>query len=68
VGLTFVEGLMRLPELEHYIPVHAAWADLCRRADRYDEARDAYRRALELSEQEPTKRYFQWQLDRLPAS
>jgi hypothetical protein len=28
----------------------------------------AYRRALELSEQGPAKRYFQRQLDRLPAS
>jgi RNA polymerase sigma-70 factor (ECF subfamily) len=67
-GLALVEELMRLPELAHYAPAHAARADLCRRADRYDEARDAYRRALELSEQGPAKRYFQRQLDRLPAS
>jgi RNA polymerase sigma-70 factor (ECF subfamily) len=67
-GLTLVEELMRLPELAHYAPSQAARADLCRRADRYDEARDAYRRALELSEQGPAKRYFQRQLDRLPAS
>jgi RNA polymerase sigma-70 factor, ECF subfamily len=67
-GLALVEELMRLPELAHYVPAHAARADLCRRADRYNEARDAYRRALELSEQGPAKRYFQRQLDRLPAS
>jgi RNA polymerase sigma-70 factor (ECF subfamily) len=67
-GLTLVEELMRLPGLAHYAPAQAARADLCRRADRYDEARDAYRRALELSEQGPAKRYFQRQLDRLPAS
>lgn len=66
-GLVLVEELMRLPELAHYAPAHAARADLCRRAARYDEARDAYRRALELSEQGPAKRYFQRQLDRLPA-
>jgi RNA polymerase sigma-70 factor, ECF subfamily len=67
-GLALVEELLRLPELAHYVPAHAARADLCRRTDRYDEACDAYRRALELSEQGPAKRYFQRQLDRLPAS
>jgi RNA polymerase sigma-70 factor (ECF subfamily) len=67
-GLALVEELMPLPGLAHYAPAHAARADLCRRADRYDEARDAYRRALELSEQGPAKRYFQRQLDQLPTS
>jgi RNA polymerase sigma-70 factor (ECF subfamily) len=66
-GLALIDELIRLPELAHYAPAHAARADLCRRADRYDEARDAYRQALELSEQGPSKRYFQRQLDRLPA-
>jgi RNA polymerase sigma-70 factor (ECF subfamily) len=66
-GLVLVEALLRLPELAHYAPAYAARADLCRRADRYAEARDAYRRALELSEQGPAKRYLQRHLDRLPA-
>jgi RNA polymerase sigma-70 factor, ECF subfamily len=66
-GLVLVEEILRLRELADYAPGHAARADLCRRAARYDEARDAYRRALELSEQGPARRYFQRQLDRLPA-
>jgi RNA polymerase sigma-70 factor (ECF subfamily) len=67
-GLVLIDELMRLPELAHYVPGHAARADLCRRAERHDEARVAYRRALELSDQGPAKRYFQRQLDLLPAS
>lgn len=64
-GLALIDDLIRLPELAHYSPAHAACADLCRRANRYDEARDAYRRALELTEQRPAQRYFQQWLDRL---
>jgi RNA polymerase sigma-70 factor, ECF subfamily len=66
-ALPIVEELMRLPELVHYAPAHAAHADLCRRAERYDEAREAYRRALELSEQGPATRYLQGRLNRLPS-
>ncbi len=66
-GLVLVDEILRLRELADYAPGHAARADLCRRAARYDEARDAYRLALELSEQGPARRYFQQQLDRLPA-
>ncbi|HVZ08174.1 RNA polymerase sigma factor [Rhodopila sp.] len=65
-GLALIDELMRLPELAQYVPGHAARADLCRRAARYDEARDAYRKALALSDQQPAIRYFQQQLDRLP--
>lgn len=65
-GLALVDALMRLPELAHYVPAHAARADLCRRAERYDEARDAYCRALALAGQGPARRYFRRQLDRLP--
>ena len=66
VGLALIDDLMRLPELAQYAPGHAARADLSRRAARYDQARDAYCRALQLSEQGPAKRFLQRQLDRLP--
>jgi RNA polymerase sigma-70 factor (ECF subfamily) len=66
-GLVLIDELVRLPELAHYAPGHAARADLCRRAERHDEARASYRRALELSDQGPAKRHFQRQLDLLPA-
>ena len=65
-GLALVDDLMRLPALSQYVPGHAARADLCRRVQRYDDARDAYRLALELSGQGPARRYFQQQLDALP--
>jgi len=66
-GLVLVDDLLHLPELAQYAPGYAARADLCRRAAQFDAARDAYRRALALSEQGPARRYFQLQLDRLPA-
>ncbi|MFO1026548.1 MAG: DUF6596 domain-containing protein [Acetobacteraceae bacterium] len=67
-GLALIDALMRLPALTQYAPGYAARADLCRRAGRYEEARAAYRQALALSEQGPTQRYFQLQLDQLPAT
>jgi RNA polymerase sigma-70 factor (ECF subfamily) len=49
-----VEGLAALAEidpssLDNYRPYHATLADLLSRADRRDEARDAYDRAIELT-------------------
>jgi RNA polymerase sigma-70 factor (ECF subfamily) len=49
-----VEGLAALAEidpssLDNYQPYHATLADLLSRADRRDEARDAYDRAIELT-------------------
>ena len=67
VGLALIDELVRRPELARYAPAQAARAELCRRAGRYDEARQAYQRALELSELAPAQRYFRRQLDRLPA-
>ena len=46
------EGLQRidaLGQLDHYYLFHAARADILLRMGRYDEARQAYRRALELT-------------------
>ena len=47
------------------MPAHAARADLHRRLGRTAEARAAYRRALELTEQEPARRFLQGRLDGL---
>ncbi len=51
-GLAILDGL----DLDHYRYFHSARADLLRRAGRADEARDAYRRALELSQTELERR------------
>jgi len=42
--------------LEDYQPAHAALADLLRRAGRPEEAREAYRRALERTASDPDRR------------
>ena len=46
-------------------PFHAARADLLRRAGRNDPARDAYRRAIELSNNVAEQRFLQAQLAEL---
>lgn len=52
-------------ELEAYQPAHAALADLSGRAGRLDDARAAYRRALELTCSEPERRFLERRLREL---
>jgi RNA polymerase sigma-70 factor (ECF subfamily) len=63
-GLALVD---RLP-LEVYHLFHATRADLLRRLNRPDEARDAYRRALELTDSEPERRYLESRLAEVGAA
>jgi RNA polymerase sigma-70 factor (ECF subfamily) len=63
-GLALVD---RLP-LEAYHLFHATRADLLRRLNRPDEARDAYRRALELTDSEPERRYLESRLAEVGAA
>jgi RNA polymerase sigma-70 factor (ECF subfamily) len=53
-GLALMHGL----PLEEYHLYHAARADLLRRVERLDEAAAAYRRALELAQTEPERRFL----------
>jgi RNA polymerase sigma-70 factor (ECF subfamily) len=56
-----VEAALRLVEaieLDGYLPLHAARADLLRRAGRRDEAIAAYRRALELAGNEAERAFL----------
>ncbi len=52
-------------ELSTYQPAHAALADLLRRAARLDEARHAYRRALDLTASDPDRRFLERRLREL---
>ena len=61
-GLTLVEGILDRGELRDYRFAHAARAELCRRLGRFDDARDAYERALALSQQEAERRFLQRRL------
>ncbi len=58
-GLALMDGL---EELEGYHLLHAARADLLRRLERRDEAAESYRRALELTANEPETRYLERRL------
>ncbi|GGF36980.1 DNA-directed RNA polymerase sigma-70 factor [Youhaiella tibetensis] len=66
-GLRLVEDLIETGELSGYHLAHAARADLCRRLGRPGEARDAYRRALDLARQEPERRFLARRLAELDA-
>jgi len=58
VGLALVEGILGRGDLAEYHLLHAARADLLRRMNRRDESRAAYERALELTRQEPERRFL----------
>ncbi|MFP0193919.1 RNA polymerase sigma factor [Pseudomonas sp. PHC1] len=69
-GLTLVEGILQRGELQDYHLAHSARAEFCRQLGRVEEARAAYRRALELTRQAPERRFIEgrlWALDRLPS-
>lgn len=61
-GLALIDGLLAGGELAEYRFAHAARADLLRRLGRNQEARAAYGRALELTEQEAERRFLQARL------
>ncbi len=64
-GLALVDALLARGDLMDYRLAHAARADLCRRLGRAAEARDSYHRALELTYQEPERRFIERRLAEL---
>ncbi|HEY5560136.1 MAG TPA: RNA polymerase sigma factor [Steroidobacteraceae bacterium] len=67
-GLALVDAILARGQLGEYQPAHAARADLYRRLGRTGEARESYRRALELTRQEPARRFLERRLAGLPVS
>lgn len=65
-GLPLIEAILARGDLTDYHLAHAAHADLCRRLGRTAEARSSYRRALELTRQEPERRFLERRLRELP--
>ena len=66
-ALVLIDAILAEGELQQYQPAHAARGELCRRLGRYAEARDAFTTALELTRQEPERRYLWTRLHSLPA-
>lgn len=61
-GLSIIDAILGRGELGHYHLAHAARADLLRRLGRREEAKAAYERALDLSQQEPERRFLRMRL------
>jgi RNA polymerase sigma-70 factor, ECF subfamily len=64
-GLVLVDELLARGELAGYRLAHAARADLCRRLGRAAEAREAYARALALTQSEPERQFLERRLAQL---
>ena len=61
-GLAQLDALLAGGELDGYQLAHAARADFCRRLGRDAEARTAYQRAIELTNQGPARRFLERRL------
>lgn len=64
-GLALLERLRERGELLDYPPALIARAELCRKLDRLDEAREGYQAALELPLAEPQRRLLQRRIESL---
>jgi RNA polymerase sigma-70 factor (ECF subfamily) len=64
-GLGLIDALLARGELADYHLAHSARADLCRRLGRHGEAAASYRRALDLVQQEPERRFLERRLREL---
>jgi RNA polymerase sigma-70 factor, ECF subfamily len=61
-GLALIDDLLGRGELADYAPAHSARAELCRRLGRTADAIRSYERALELTRQEPQRRFLERRL------
>ncbi|MFZ3281670.1 RNA polymerase sigma factor [Pseudomonas sp.] len=64
-GLNLIEGILARGELQDYHLAHSARAEFCRQLGRVEVARAAYLRALELTRQEPERRFIEGRLSAL---
>lgn len=64
-GLILVDNLISSGDLADYNLIYAARADLCRRLGKKKEAMEAYKQALNLSRQEPERRFYERRLAEL---
>lgn len=64
-GLALVDDLLTISTMQEYHLAHAARADMCRRLQRYDEARLSYQAALALTQLQPERRFIERRLSEL---
>jgi RNA polymerase sigma-70 factor, ECF subfamily len=65
VGLAHIDAVLAHGELANYYLAHSARADMCRRLGRTAEARSSYEKALELTQQEPERKFLQERIRQL---
>jgi RNA polymerase sigma-70 factor (ECF subfamily) len=61
-GLTLLDHIERAGALQNYVPFHLARADMFRRLGLNSEARECYRHALPLAENEQVRRFIEQRL------
>jgi RNA polymerase sigma-70 factor (ECF subfamily) len=66
-GLALIDAILARGDLADYHLAHSARADMCRRLGKTAEARSAYERALDLTLQEPERRFLERRLRELKA-
>jgi RNA polymerase sigma-70 factor (ECF subfamily) len=64
-GLELIDAILARGELKSYYLAHSARADFCRRLGRTEEAQASYQRALNLTQQEPERRFLEGRLREL---
>ena len=64
-GLILIDAILARGDLADYLHAHSARADLCRRLGRVEDARASYQRALDLTRQEPERRFLERRLREL---
>jgi RNA polymerase sigma-70 factor, ECF subfamily len=57
-GLALIDAILTRGDLRDYPPAHSARAELCRRLGRSEDAVESYQLALELTRQEPQRRFI----------
>ena len=66
-GLQLVEGILQRGELLDYHLAHSARGEFCRQLGRVEQAREAYEKALSLTQQAPEQRFIERRLAELSA-
>ena len=61
-GLDLIDAILNRGDLKDYHLAHSARADLFRRLGRFDEARAAYKQALDLTQLKPERRFYEKRL------
>ncbi len=64
-GLVLIDAILGRGDLTDYHLAHSARADLCRRLGKTAQARASYQRALDLTRQEPERRFLERRLREL---